>query len=616
MPPFLSRRRLAKARKRVGKWGRAAREVLLLAPRRHRTMVILGTFVASVLDLVGITMIVPLIVVAANLKESTKGSVVAIRTALESVGLPFGAWPILTVIVVGLALKGLVSIAVSRYVGDVVSGITRDMQIRLIRSLLEARWSYFVRQPVGRLAFATGPESDAAGTCFQSLTNLAASLLQVMLFVSIAAILSWQLLLIVLAASLLMAFWFGQLVQQGRQAAKDHRQRVRARAAKFTDAMIGIKPIRAMGRSGRFAEAFEAEARETAASARNRILSGEFAADLQEPVIGAVLAVGFYLAVTNLELELHDLMIMALLMVRTISALLPMQRYAQRFIQMYDQYRSLMELLRVTEEAKESATGHLPPTLDHGIRLDHVSFTYGEKPILQELDLEILAGRITAVVGPSGVGKSTIVDLVVALYAPTSGAVRVDGIDLREIDLAAWRRGIGYVPQEVLLFHDTIRRNITLYEDDIPDEAVVEALKAAGAWGFVSEMPLGAETIVGERGNRLSGGQRQRISIARALLHRPRLLILDEATTGLDPDTERGICAHVRDLCERTGLTVLAVSHQPAWQQAADSVYRISGGRASLERGEPAAAQQRGTDRCDTSPDRLEPSACPPLPAA
>jgi ATP-binding cassette subfamily C protein len=556
-------------------------DVLKLAPRRHRALVIVGTFISSVLDLIGLTMMVPLIIAATDLQQVHKGIVVAMQTLLGAVGLPFAPLPILLVLVSGLGLKALVSIMVSRYVADVVTTITRDMRIRLIRGLLGARWSYFVRQPVGRLAFAIGPESDAAGQCFESLTTLISSLLQVALFVTVAALFSWQLLVIVLVAALLTAGWFGGLVRHGRQEAKEQRRRMRVRSAKFTDALIGIKPIRAMGRTGRFTAVFEEEARDLAANSRGRILSGEFAADLQEPVIGVVLAVGFYLAITRLNLQVHDILIMSILMIKTVSALLPMQRLAQRFIQAHDQYRSLRELLRITEDAREVSAGSRLPTLAQAVRLDGVTFSYGGEPVLRGLDLEIRAGAITAIVGPSGVGKSTIVDLLVGLYTPTGGTLRVDGVDLREIDLKAWRQGIGYVPQEVLLFHDTVRRNVTLYEDEVPDEAVIEALQAAGAWGFVAQLPEGLDTIVGERGNRLSGGQRQRISIARALLHRPRLLILDEATTGLDPETERGISAQVRSLCAEQGLTVLAVSHQPRWQEVADRIYRIEDGRAT-----------------------------------
>ena len=573
-------RRKSRWLKRLGKWSRAVRQVLRLAPRRHRALVIVGTFVSGVLDLLGLTMMVPLIIAATELKDSTKGIVVAMGSALASVGLPFEPYPILVVIVCGLALKAVVSVIVSRYVSQVAAKVTRDMRIRLIRSLLGARWSYFLRQPVGRLAFAIGPESDAAGQSFDSFATLSASMLQVVMYVTILALLSWQLLVIAVVAAVVTGLWFGGLVRHSRQVAKEHRHQVRQRSAKFTDALIGIKPIRAMGRADQFAAVFEAEARDLAKSSRAKIMSAEYSADLQEPVIGAVLAIGFYLAVSRLQLEIHDLLILSILMVKAIAALLPLQRQAQRFINSYDQYRSLCELLRVSEAAKEVSNGRRAPDLLRSVRFDDVGFAYGTKPVLEGLDLEIARGSITALVGPSGVGKSTIVDLLLGLYEPRAGAVRVDGTDLREIDLTAWRHGIGYVPQEVLLFHDTVLNNVTLYEDGVPDEAVVRALEAAGAASFVAELPDQLDTVLGERGNRISGGQRQRISIARALLHEPRLLILDEATTGLDQETERAICAHVRELCERTGLTVLAVSHQPAWQEAAHVVYRVENRRA------------------------------------
>jgi ATP-binding cassette subfamily C protein len=568
-------------RKRLGKWTKAIRQVMRLASPRQRALVVAGTFLSSVLDLVGLTMMVPLIIAATHVRETYKGSVVAIGKVLGAVGVPFEPLPILVIIVIGLTLKAVVGILVTRYVGTVVAKVTRDMRIRLIRSLLSARWGYFVRQPVGRLAFAIGPEADASGQCFETLAALLAALLQVAVFITILGFLSWQLLVIAIAAMALTGLWFGGLVRRGRQMAKDRRHEVRQRSAKFTDALIGIKPIRAMGRADRFAGAFIDEAREVAAGARTGIMSAEYAPDLQEPLIGAVFAIGFYLAVTRLSLEVHDILILSVLMIRTLGALLPMQRQAQRFIQSYDQYVSLCRLLQTTEEAKEISGGQRVPSLERSVTFERVTFSYADRPVLVGLDLEIAAGTITALVGPSGVGKSTLVDLLVGLYRPTAGTVRADGVDLREIDLAAWRHGIGYVPQEVLLFHDSVRNNVTLFEPDVPEEAVIRALHAAGAWGFVSELPEQLETTVGERGNRLSGGQRQRISIARALLHEPRLLILDEATTGLDQETERAICAHVREFCERTGLTVLTVSHQSAWQEAAHVVYRIVDGAAA-----------------------------------
>jgi ATP-binding cassette subfamily C protein len=260
-----------------------------------------------------------------------------------------------------------------------------------------------------------------------------------------------------------------------------------------------------------------------------------------------------------------------------------MQRQLHKFTQVYDQYQALDHFLRQTVSEAEELGGATEPSLEHGIRLDRVCFSYGDKPVLSELSIEIPHGRITTLAGPSGVGKSTTVDLIVGLHRPDAGQILLDGVDLKEIDLNRWRGQVGYVPQEITLFHDSIYRNVSLWAEGVSEADVEAALRAAGAWSFVEEKPEGLHWGVGERGHHLSGGQRQRISLARALLHQPRLLILDEATTGLDPETEHDICHHIRMLSREYGLTVLAISHQHAWQEVADRVYQFGGGTARLQ---------------------------------
>jgi ATP-binding cassette subfamily C protein len=272
---------------------------------------------------------------------------------------------------------------------------------------------------------------------------------------------------------------------------------------------------------------------------------------------------------------------MSILLVRTVSAIGPIQRGFHKFLQSYDQYRSLREFVAEIGRAAEVSIGERPPRFEHAITLEEVSFAYGQRPVLDRLSLTIPYGLITTLAGRSGVGKSTTVDLIVGLYRPNAGRVLVDGVDLQELDLSAWRNLIGYVPQEVTLFHTSVLNNVSLWAEGFGEEEVVEALKAAGAWSFVQQLEGGLQHVVGERGQRLSGGQRQRISIARALLHRPRLLILDEATTGLDQRTEAEICAAIQRLSREQGLTVLAISHQPAWQEVADRVYFLQDGRVA-----------------------------------
>jgi ATP-binding cassette, subfamily C, bacterial len=274
---------------------------------------------------------------------------------------------------------------------------------------------------------------------------------------------------------------------------------------------------------------------------------------------------------------------MAILTIRALGSLLPMQRQWQRFVQNRRNLNALTGLLDACASNREAPFGNVRPSLDKAIRLEGIGFAFGKRTLLSGLEIEVPAGQITTLVGRSGIGKSTIVDLVVGLQQPSVGRVTVDDVDLATIDLAAWRRAIGYVPQEVVLLHDSLRRNVVFGTPDTSPAAVAAAMEAAGASGFLADLPDGLDSSVGERGALLSGGQRQCIAIARALLLNPRLLILDEATTGLDPSTEAEICTRIRDLCRSRGLTVLAISHQPGWRRVADRVYRIEpGGTAAL----------------------------------
>jgi len=228
------------------------------------------------------------------------------------------------------------------------------------------------------------------------------------------------------------------------------------------------------------------------------------------------------------------------------------------------------------------------------IALDDVDLTLpsaaGPVHILRGVSLAIARGETVSVVGPSGSGKTSLSDLVIGLIEPDEGTITLDGVPLTEVDNRAWREQIGYVPQEMFLLNDSVRTNVTLGEEGLGDAEVERALRRAGAWEFVSKLSEGIDTPVGERGALLSGGQRQRIAIARALVHEPSLLVLDEATTALDPETERSVWQAVVDL--RGQVTVLAVSHQAALAEIADRIYRIEDGKAWLISGDETDAQE------------------------
>ena len=350
--------------------------------------------------------------------------------------------------------------------------------------------------------------------------------------------------------------------------------------AHLTDTVLSIKPLKAMARENLADSVLEKKTTRLNKALEKQVFSKELLRAVQEPILTALLALGIYVLLVYLRLPLSTTMVLVYLLARTVKQMYKVQQHYQEMVIFESAYWSLQKTIQEAAEAHETALGTQPPSLDRAIHLDKISFDYGDSQVLRNTSLTFPTGVFTAIIGPSGAGKTTIIDLITALLRPQQGEIWIDDLPLAQVDLKSWRRMIGYVPQETILLHDTILTNITLGDPELKEEDAEYALRAAGAWNFVTAMPQGMQSTVGERGGMLSGGERQRIAIARALVHKPKLLILDEPTSALDPDSEAAICATLGRLSGE--FTILAISHQPALMTAADRAYRLEDGRATL----------------------------------
>jgi ATP-binding cassette subfamily B protein len=216
------------------------------------------------------------------------------------------------------------------------------------------------------------------------------------------------------------------------------------------------------------------------------------------------------------------------------------------------------------------------------VRFDRVSFAYGAgggpgPAVLDEFSLEVPAGETHAIVGATGAGKSTVVKLLLRLYEVTGGRITLDGVGVDEVPLAAVRRSIGYVGQDVFLFQGTVRENLAYGRPDAIDDELEQAARLAEAHEFIQELPQGYDTVVGERGQKLSGGQRQRLSIARAIVRDPAILVLDEATSAVDNETEAAIQRSLRRATAQ--CTALVVAHRLSTVRHADRIWVLDAGR-------------------------------------
>ena len=326
--------------------------------------------------------------------------------------------------------------------------------------------------------------------------------------------------------------------------------------------------------------------------------------ELREPIFVLFAVAGIYVAQAHLSMSTPELIVTALLLYRTVAALGRVQRQLQSAMILEASHRAVHVMIAEAKAEREAFVGRRTPTLTRGLALEGVSFGFGHRLVLDDVSMTVPADRLTVIMGPSGVGKTTLVDLLLGLYAPHRGRILVDGVPLTELDLRAWRGMIGYVPQELILLHDTVFANLALGDPGITTEQAQGRAPRPRAPGRSSpRCPRACMTTVGERGLQLSGGQRQRIALARALLFRPKLLILDEVTSALDPATEAEICANVRAL--DGSFTILAITHRPAWVDVADRLYEVGAGRR--------AAGHRG--RTPLGRDRLSDGSPPARPA-
>jgi ATP-binding cassette subfamily C protein len=569
---------------------RAVLEPLLLIPLGQRVAVTIGLVVSRVIEMIGLATIVPLLATVSfgndtNFHIGGMKSLInkTFSAVLSKVGLSADFATLVLVVVFALTIKSAISIAVMRYIGDLMAEITKSVRMEVVRLLLNAKWGYFSAQPMARLISGAGAETGSVGESFLCSANILSSCIQVAAYLAVCALISWRLSIVAVIIGIVMFGTFGKLIRMSRQASKLHSRQLRQMSASFTDTILGMKPIKAMGRQARFTALFEVDAQKLHKAMRAKIVSSEFASELQEPIVAGLLCFGLYLATTEWHLRLHEQVVVGLILIRLVSTFSQIQTIYHRLTSIYDMYRSVGTLIKEAMDAAEPATGTRTPTLKKGIEFRHVTFGYGvDKIIFRDLNWTLKAGQITALIGQSGAGKSTIVDLLIGLREPGIGTVLLDQINMKAINLVQWRHMIGYVPQEVILFNDSIFNNVTLREPEFTEQAVIDALNAAGAMSFVGTYEQGVHYPVGERGHHLSGGQRQRIAIARALVRNPTLLILDEATAGLDKDTERGICDSIVDIARARNLTVISISHHAIWTDIADQVYVVSKGHVTL----------------------------------
>jgi ATP-binding cassette subfamily C protein len=531
--------------------------------------------VCSLTEGVSIAFLIP-VLQAAGLDLENQAATESIAKAVTLGFAVFGAQPtlplLLMIFISIVGARSLLSRAQSVAIFAVEQHFVLALRQRLHQAITNADWLFLCRSRSTDFTHALTEEAARLGGATFVLLTLAADLTVSAVFVVLAFALSGIITVLVLGAGALLLVAHHQMVHKIHSAGNELSAALKAFYAATIDQMESLKAAKASSAQERSIALFSAA---YTAISRHQAATGSWFE------IGSTVALCLmlYIAVAVIRLPASAILTLLLIFWRLMPRLTSAHQHLRSFASVLPAFGTVIDMTKRCEEVAEppQPTGPLL-ALTHTLRFEGVCFSYRTDAAgVRDIDLVIEQGTIVALVGPSGVGKSTVLDLAMGLLSPHSGRIVIDGMPLTLGNARGWRHQLGYVGPETTLFHLSVRNNLLWAQPKATDGEIFEALRLAAAEALVLSLPEGLDTLIGDRGVLLSQGECQRLALARALLRRPRFLILDEATNNLDVETETLVMQALRR--ERAELTVLLTAHRLATLRWADVIHVLEDGR-------------------------------------
>jgi subfamily B ATP-binding cassette protein MsbA len=466
-----------------------------------------------------------------------------------------------------------------QYVG--LAGVT-SLRNSVYVKVVQQPVGFFHHNPVGRVMSAVIADIEQMRTAFSDyLADFVRQIFNLVIFVVVLLVIDWRMAIGSAVLVPLVVWPVAKLTRRIRRSTETSRTRLADLSQILQETISGNRVVKAFGMEGfeirKFREAARNLLRENMRWIRAMAATGPIM-----DVLGAVV-IAMILLYARGEIKVGRMTIgsFGAFTFALFKAYEPIKRLGsiyQLFVQALGTSSQVFKLLDLPEEKLDAPGATALPPFSHSVEFESATFRYddADSPTLSNIALKVPAGAVVAIVGSSGAGKTTLVNLLPRFYTPTTGAVRIDGHDLRGITLRSLRGQMAIVTQETILFNDTIWSNLCYGRPDLAEEKVFAAAQAAMAHDFIMQMPKGYQTLIGDRGQRLSGGQRQRLAIARALLKDAPILILDEATSELDSESEMLVQSALNNLM--TGRTVFVIAHRLSTIRRADLIAVLEGG--------------------------------------